>query len=151
MGRRSKIVNCSMVFLAFCCPVLARGSQQQLAKGGDLTSMDIEDLMNIKVTSASKKSESLSAAPAAIFVITGEDIRRGGFSSVPDALRMVPGLHVGQQSAHVWVVAARGFSGLFNRAMLVLIDGRLVYNLLFGGGSGGTCRTLRWRTSSASK
>jgi iron complex outermembrane receptor protein len=133
MGRRSKIVNCSMVFLAFCCPVLARGSQQQLAKGGDLTSMDIEDLMNIKVTSASKKSESLSAAPAAIFVITGEDIRRGGFSSVPDALRMVPGLHVGQQSAHVWVVAARGFSGLFNRAMLVLIDGRLVYNLLFGG------------------
>ena len=84
--------------------------------------------MNIQVTSASKKAESLSAAPAAIFVITGEDIRRGGFSSVPDALRTVPGLHVVQQNAHVWIVAARGFSSLFNGKMLVLIDGRLVYS-----------------------
>ena len=89
--------------------------------------------MNIQVTSASKKAESLSAAPAAIFVVTGEDIRRGGFSSVPDALRMVPGLHVAQQSAHVWIVAARGFSSIFNRYMLALIDGRLVYTPLFGG------------------
>ncbi len=60
--------------------------------------------MNIQVTSASKKVESLSAAPAAIFVITNEDIRRGGFSSVPDALRTVPGLYVVQQSSHVWLV-----------------------------------------------
>ena len=69
--------------------------------------MPIEDLMNIKVTSASKKAENLSHAPAAIFVITGEDIRRGGFSSIPDALRMVPGIYVAQQNAHVWVVGAR--------------------------------------------
>jgi iron complex outermembrane receptor protein len=95
--------------------------------------MNIEDLMNVKVTSASKKAESLSAAPAAIFVITGDDIRRGGFSSVPDALRLAPGLHVAQQSAHVWIVAARGFSSIFNGRMLVLVDGRLVYTPLFGG------------------
>ena len=95
--------------------------------------MSIEDLMNVQVTSASKKAESLSTAPAAIFVITGEDIRRGGFSSVPEALRSVPGLYVVQQSAHVWLVTARGFSNEFNDKMLVLIDGRLVYSPTFGG------------------
>jgi TonB-dependent Receptor Plug Domain len=79
-----------------------------------LASMNLEELMNIKVSSASKKVESLTGAPAAIYVITSDDLRRGGFSSVPDALRMVPGLHVAQQNAHVWIVAARGFSGLFN-------------------------------------
>lgn len=113
--------------------VAAQGSAQSPAKPVDLTSISIEDLMNIQVTSASKKAESLSAAPAAIFVITGEDIRRGGFSSVPDALRTVPGLYVVQQSSHVWLVTARGFSNEYNDKMLVLIDGRLVYSPTFGG------------------
>jgi iron complex outermembrane receptor protein len=101
-------------------------------KVDDLTNQSLEQLMNIEVTSASKKAESISAAPAAIFVITGNDIRRGGFSSIPDALRTVPGMHVAQQSSHVWQVAARGFSSVFNNEMLVLIDGRLVYTPLFG-------------------
>jgi iron complex outermembrane recepter protein len=113
--------------------VPAQESSQGSAKPVDLTSISIEDLMNIQVTSASKKAESLSSAPAAIFVITGEDIRRGGFSSVPDALRTVPGLYVVQQSSHVWLVTARGFSNEFNDKMLVLIDGRLVYSPTFGG------------------
>jgi iron complex outermembrane receptor protein len=99
----------------------------------DLTSISIEDLMNIQVTSASKKSESLSTAPAAILVITGENIRRRGFSSVADPLRTVPGLYVVQQSSHVWLVTARGFSNEFNDKMLVLIDARLVYSQKFGG------------------
>lgn len=99
----------------------------------DLTSQSLEELMKIEVTSPSKKSEALSKAPAAIFVITGDDIRRGGFSSVPDALRMVPGLYVVQQSAHFWLVSARGFSNTFNNKMLVLIDGRVVYSPTFGG------------------
>lgn len=99
----------------------------------DLTNLSIEDLMKVEVTSVSKKAETLSKAPAAIYVITGEDIRRGGFSSVPDALRMVPGLYVVQQSAHEWLVSARGFSDAFNNKMLVLIDGRLVYSPTFGG------------------
>jgi iron complex outermembrane receptor protein len=99
----------------------------------DLTKMNIEELMNVDVTSASKKAERLSAAPAAIFVVTGEEIQRGGFSCVPDALRMVPGMHVSQQSSHVWQVSARGFSSFLNNKMLVLIDGRLVYALTFGG------------------
>ncbi len=111
--------------------ICARAGGQ--ASQGDLTSQSLEDLMKIEVTSASKKSETLSKAPAAIFVITGDDIRRGGFSSVPDALRMVPGLYVVQQSAHVWQVSARGFSNAFNDKMLVLIDGRIVYSPTFGG------------------
>jgi iron complex outermembrane receptor protein len=125
-----------VVLLTLCALSPGMHAQEQdvpPAQKADLISMNIEDLMKIIVTSASKKVESLAHAPAAIFVITGDDIRRGGFSSVPDALRMVPGLYVAQQSAHVWVVAARGFSSAFNNKMLVLIDGRLVYSPTFGG------------------
>src|SRR6266851_6475134 len=104
---------------------------QQTAE--DLRKLSVASLMNMEVTSASKKAENLSDAPAAIFVVTGDDIRRGGFSSVPDALRVVPGLDVSKQSAHVWLVSARGFSQPFNNKMLVLIDGRLVYSPTFGG------------------
>jgi iron complex outermembrane receptor protein len=99
----------------------------------ELTEKSLEDLMNIEVTSVAKKPQKLAEAAAAIFVITGEDIRRGGFSSVPDALRMAPGMHVAQQSSHIWLVSARGFSNLFNAKMLVLIDGRLAYTPTFGG------------------
>src|SRR5579863_9236978 len=80
---------------------LAAPATRSQEQAPDLTKMNIEELMNIDVTSVSKKTERLSAAPAAIFVVTGEEIRRGGFSCVPDALRMVPGMHVSQQSSHV--------------------------------------------------
>ena len=101
----------------------------------EAVNLDLEQLANteVKVTSASKKSESLNHAPAAIFVLTGEDIRRGGFSSIPEALRTVPGLYVAQEDSHSWIVAARGFSYAFNGKMLVLLDGRLLYQPLFGG------------------
>src|ERR1700733_8745702 len=68
----------------------------------DLTQLSLEDLMNTKVTSASKETESLSGAPAAIYVLSGEDIRRGGFTTLPEALRTVPGLYVAQTNAHLW-------------------------------------------------
>jgi iron complex outermembrane recepter protein len=124
---------CVLAVSALSTIVAAQQSAHNSEKSVDLTSISIEALMNIQVTSASKKAESLSAAPAAIFVITGEVIRRGGFFSVPDALRTVPGLYVVQQSSHVWLVTARGFSNEYNDKMLVLIDGRLVYSPTFGG------------------
>jgi iron complex outermembrane recepter protein len=124
---------CVLAITAAATNGFAQQTGRTSAKSVDLTTMSIEDLANIKVTSASRKTESLSAAPAAIFVITGEDLRRGGFTSVPDALRTVPGLYVVQQSSHVWLVTARGFSNEFNDKMLVLIDGRLVYSPTFGG------------------
>ena len=99
----------------------------------DMAHLSIEDLMNVKVTSASKKEERLSKAPAAIFAITSEDIRRGGFTSIPEALRAVPGLYVARINADWWSVSARGFSDYLNNKMLVLVDGRNVYDPSFGG------------------
>jgi len=100
-----------------------------------LADLSIEELMsiNVEVQSAAKKPENLSQAAAAIFVLTAEDIRRGGFSSIPEALRMVPGLYVAKVNEHWWTVSARGFSDYVNNKMLVLIDGRSVYTPQFGG------------------
>jgi len=104
-----------------------------MADSADLTSLSIEDLANVKVTSVSKKSETLSQSPGAVFVLTSEDIRRGGFSTLPEALRMVPGLYVVKINSHSWQVSARGFSDFNNNKMLVLVDGRTVYTPLSGG------------------
>jgi iron complex outermembrane recepter protein len=99
----------------------------------DLASKSIEELMNIDVTSASKKEQKLSQVAAAIFVITQEEIRRSGALNIPDLLRMVPGLDVAQINASTWAISARGFNLEFANKLLVLIDGRAVYTPLFGG------------------
>jgi len=103
------------------------------AQSTDLTELSLDDLAKVQVTSASRKSENLSGAPAAIYVLTNDAIREGGFSSLPDALRTVPGLYVAQTDDHIWQISARGFSDLFNDKMLVLVDGRSVYTPLYGG------------------
>jgi iron complex outermembrane recepter protein len=99
----------------------------------DLTSASIEDLMNMEVSSVSKKEQAVSRTPAAIYVITEEDIRRSGMTSLPDLLRMVPGLEVAQINASNWAVSARGFNGRFANRLLVLIDGRSLYSPEFAG------------------
>jgi len=99
----------------------------------DLTALQIEDLMNVDVTSASKKEQKLSKVPAAIFVITKEDIRRSGATDIPDLLRMVPGLEVAQINPSTWAISARGFNGQYSYTLLVLIDGRSVYTPTFSG------------------
>ena len=99
----------------------------------DLSQVSIEDLMNIEVTSVSKKEQKMSQAAAAIFVITQGDIRRSGAANIPDLLRMVPGLDVSQINASSWAVSARGFNEQFTNKLLVLIDGRAVYTPLLGG------------------
>jgi iron complex outermembrane receptor protein len=96
-------------------------------KTADLSDASLEDLMNIRVTSVSKKAEKLSRAGAAVFVITQEDIRHSGAANVPDLLRMVPGVDVAQLNANIWVISIRGFSDRFADKVLVLIDGRTVY------------------------
>jgi iron complex outermembrane recepter protein len=75
----------------------------------DLSEASLEDLMNIEVTTVSKKEQKLAQAPAAVFVITHEDIRRSGMTSLPDLLRMAPGIQVGQMQCGSWGVSARGF------------------------------------------
>jgi iron complex outermembrane recepter protein len=114
------------------CTLLLLAAQAQ-SEQTDLTTLQIEDLMNVDVTSASKKAQKLSQVPAAIFVITKEEIHRSGANNIPDLLRMVPGLDVAQLTPSVWAISARGFNGQFSNILLVLIDGRTVYTPTFSG------------------
>ncbi len=126
-------MSSSLALLLLCAPVLAQKSEQGTGSGVDLTTMNIEDLMNVKVTSVSKKEQKLSRTAAAIFVITPEDIRRSGATSIPDVLRMVPGINVAQINGSTWTISARGFNQQFSNKLLVMIDGRVVYTSLFAG------------------
>jgi len=98
-----------------------------------LSQLSLEELMNVEVTSVSKKPEKLSEAAAAIYVITREDIHRSGVTSIPEALRMAPGLDVGRVDAHNWAITSRGFNDVYANKLQVLIDGRSVYTPLFSG------------------
>ena len=89
--------------------------------------------MNIKVTSVSKTEQKMSRAAAAIFVITQQEISRSGAGTIPDLLRMVPGLDVSQINANTWSASSRGFNQQFTNKLLVLLDGRAVYSPLLGG------------------
>ena len=106
---------------------LLQCGQTALAASDDLGSMSLTELMNEPVTSVSKKETKLSDAAAAITVITQDDLRRLGITSLPDALRLVPGMDVAQISSNAWAVTARGFNGEFANKLLVLVDGRTVY------------------------
>jgi iron complex outermembrane receptor protein len=99
----------------------------------DLASLSLEELSNIEITSVAKHGEPLSKAPASIFVITGDDIRRSGATSLPDALRLAPNLSVAQVNAGDYAISARGFNNAIGNKLLVLIDGRTVYTPLYSG------------------
>ncbi|EEF60377.1 TonB-dependent receptor plug domain-containing protein [Pedosphaera parvula] len=99
----------------------------------DLTEMSIDELMKIPVTTVSRKAEEFSKSPAAIYVLTQDDIRRSGATSIPEVLRLVPGLDVAQVDSQQWAISARGFNDVFANKLLVLQDGRSVYTPLFSG------------------
>ncbi len=99
----------------------------------DFTALDIEELMNIEVKIATRKKQRLSETPAAVYVITQEELRRSGFRSIPEALRMVPGMNVARIDANKWAISIRGFNSRFANKLLVLMDGRSVYTPLFSG------------------
>jgi iron complex outermembrane receptor protein len=99
----------------------------------DLTSLSVDDLMNVEVTSVSRKGQKLSDTAAAVFVITQDDIRRSGATSIPEILRIVPGLDVARINGNIWAISARGSNGRFANKLLVMIDGRTVYTPLFSG------------------
>jgi iron complex outermembrane recepter protein len=100
---------------------------------GDLTTVSLEDLMNMEVTSVSKRQQKLSRTAAAVFVITQEDIQRSGATNIPDVLRMVPGMDVAQINASTWAISARGLNAQFSNELLVMVDGRNAYTPSFGG------------------
>jgi iron complex outermembrane receptor protein len=99
----------------------------------ELSDLDLEELMAVQVTSVAGVEQSLQATPAAMFVITAEDIRRSGHRSLAEALRMVPGMNVARISSNQWAISARGFNSLFASRMLVLVDGRAIYDPIYSG------------------
>src|SRR5450432_2374565 len=99
----------------------------------NLADLSLEELMDVEVTSVSKKETKLNDSPAAISVITQDDIRRLGITTIPGALRLVPGLDVARIDGSQWAISSRGFNGQYANKLLVLVDGRSVYTPSFGG------------------
>lgn len=125
---RSRSGQLVLIFLLTFCGV-SRGQTST----PDLTKLSIEDLMNIEVTSVSKKEQKLSKTASAVFVITSQDIARSGANNIPDLLRMVPGVEVAQINSSQWAISIRGFNGQYSNKLLVLLDGRTVYTPTLSG------------------
>jgi iron complex outermembrane receptor protein len=131
MGLLKLSRDSNIAAVALLLYLAGEGKGQKTAR--DLTEASLEDLMNIEVTTVSKKEQKLSQTPAAAYVLTQEDIRRSGMTSVPDLLRMVPGLQVAQIQGGSWAVSARGFNDQYANKLLVLVDGRSAYSPLDSG------------------
>lgn len=122
------------VCFALALLLLALGSARpQTSAPQALADASLEDLMNVEVTSVSRKEQKLSKTAAAAYVISQEDIRRSGATNIPDVLRMAPGVDVAQIDANTWAVSIRGFNDQYANRVLVLIDGRTVYTPISSG------------------
>jgi len=124
------------VLLALTQAFLYQGLIADCAKAETLDTylaMDLDQLMQVTITTVAKKPQALADTAAAVFVITQEDIRRSGATSIPEALALAPGLHVARISASKWSIAARGFGGYTSNKLLVLMDGRSLYTPAYSG------------------
>jgi iron complex outermembrane receptor protein len=113
--------------------VMAFYPQLCSAEVDDFANLDFEDLLDIEVTSVSRHAKSVMNSAAAIYVINQKDIKRSGATSIPEALRLVPGMYVAQLESGRWVVGTRSFPGRFANKLLVMVDGRSVYTHAFSG------------------
>jgi iron complex outermembrane receptor protein len=127
----ARVVSLSLALASTCA--YAQPAVQSDATIGDLKRLNVEDLMNVEVTSVSRHAEKLLDAASAIQVITQEDIRRSGATSIPEALRLATNLQVAQKNSHDWAISARGFNTALANKLLVMIDGRTVYTPLYSG------------------
>ena len=98
-----------------------------------LLKLSVDELLNVRVTTVSREESTVGHSAAAVFVINPEQIRRSGAQSIPELLRMVPGMNVARIDNNKWAVSARGFNERFANKLLVQVDGRTVYNPLFSG------------------
>jgi iron complex outermembrane receptor protein len=114
-------------------PLAASQNDQNPSGPAALKNLTLEELANIKVTTPSKQPVGVFKTPAAIYVITGDDIRRSGATSIPEALRLAPGVEVARIDGSKWAIGIRGFGTRLSRSVLVMIDGRIVYTELFAG------------------
>lgn len=130
------LFECRLFFICSLTLMVVNQSipaDQDLEPATDLLHLSLEELLNVEVTTVSKKPEKLSNAASAVYVVTAEDIRRMGVTSIPEALRYVPGLHVARIDSNKWAISTRGFNDRFAYKLLVMIDGRTVYTPLFSG------------------
>lgn len=128
-GRR---LRHGLLMLAACCLPSLCGAQT-VAANGNLADLSLEQLSELPVTSVTGRPESLLTAPASVFVIAGEDIRRSAATSLPEALRLAPNLQVARLNASQYAISARGFNNAIANKLLVLVDGRTIYSTLFAG------------------
>jgi iron complex outermembrane receptor protein len=117
----------------FGIALLVAGSAVAQDDGSELFEMSIEELSQLRVVSMFRRAETLDRTAASIYVITGDEIRRSGVSSIPEALRLAPGVEVARNGASSWTISIRGFNSDLSNKLLVLIDGRSVYSPLYGG------------------
>jgi len=126
----------ALCFLACLSTAIAADLTQTNSLSARLAEMSIEQLVNVEVvslTSLFKKETTLDKAPAAAAVVSPDDIRRLGITTIPEALRMVPGLDVARIDSHQWAISARGFDAEFANKLLILVDGRTIYGPAYGG------------------
>ena len=133
MMHGGKHVVAGMVWSVAMLFAPARPSLAQTGGSSRLASASLEELLDVEVTSLSRKEQALSNTGAAIFVISQEDIRRSTANNIPDLLRMVPGVEVSQIDANQWAIAIRGFNSVYSNKVLVMVDGRTVYVNTFSG------------------
>lgn len=109
---------------------------RELQEANEILKREVEDrlaAMDQEVSTVNRQESTVGRSPAAVFVITNDMIRRSGARSIPEILRMVPGVEVARTSAHRWAVTCRGFNGSYSNKLLVQIDGRSVYSPIFAG------------------
>ncbi len=133
------ITTASTLALLLWLTVTGQMTRAQVAQNNqnppeDLKHLSLEQLGNVEVTTASKEPEQVWRTPAAIYVITQEDIRRSGATSIDEVLRLAPGLEVARTDSDHWAVGVRGFGGQFSKSLLVLVDGRSCRCVLAGRG-----------------
>jgi|APSaa5957512622_1039677.scaffolds.fasta_scaffold05454_2 iron complex outermembrane recepter protein len=128
MNSLSRDILLTFAILALLCQ--SASAQENIV---ELMSMSMEELMDIEVSLTSRTEIRLFETAAATFVLTGDDIRRAGVTSLPEALRLVPGMQVASIDANKWAISARGFANRFANKLLVLVDGRHIYSPLFAG------------------
>jgi iron complex outermembrane recepter protein len=125
-----------LLLLSLCLattPLLAQDTNELAQSIARLKQVSFEELIGGEVTTVSRRAERLVESPSAVQVITGEEIRRSGATSLPEALRLAPNLQVAQVDSRQWAISARGFNAVTANKLLVLIDGRTVYTPLFSG------------------
>ena len=133
-SRHGSIVGLSLLLLVLAATQLSYGeSTADDQAGKSLKQLTLEQLGNVEVTTVTKEPETVWNTAAAIYVITQEDIQRSGVTSIPDALRLAPGVEVARISSDEWAIGIRGFGSRLSRSVLVLIDGRSVYSTLTAG------------------